>query len=313
MKPVIVFPDTSFFSENGLKELKSLGSVYTYKEPPITEQEVISRTKQADIIIPAWAKINPNVIDNSKNLKFIIVPSVGYDWIDVKYAAKKKISTLNCPTANSEAVANHTVALILALTRRLKEANLALEKGEWKQLAYMGSELQNKTIGIIGYGNIGKRVGHIATLLGMKLKYADAGSTEKEVDDIISTSDIISLHLPLTEKTEKIINERRVNLMKNGSYLINTSRGKIIDQKALIHALKEGKLAGAGLDVFEREPSQKEEMKISEEIIELAKMPNVITTPHMAFNTKETLSRLEEEIISNVRSCMAGKPINTVN
>jgi phosphoglycerate dehydrogenase-like enzyme len=308
----IVIPDQISLTPAHFKTIKSLGNVTIYEDIPKTDEEIIRRIKDAEIVTANWANLNSKIIDGAKNLKFIVVPAVGYEWVDVKYATKKGIKVLNCPTHNADAVANMAIGFILSTTRKVKEANKSLEDGEWDQTKYRGIELNGRTLGLIGYGNIGKRVAIIAKLLGMKVKYANSKTSPKEVDEIIKTSDILSLHMPLNGKTKNIIDSRRIKMMKKGSYLINVSRGGLIDQKALVQALKSGHIAGAGLDVFQNEPFGKS-VSVSKEVRAIAKMDNVIATPHIAYNTQEMFERMGDEIISDIKSCIKGKPINVVN
>ncbi|MDE1768597.1 MAG: 3-phosphoglycerate dehydrogenase [Candidatus Micrarchaeota archaeon] len=307
----IVIPDQISLKPKHFEIIKSLGNVKIYDDIP-NEAELIKRIKDAELITANWVEITPKIIDNAPRLKFIVAPAVGYEWIASEYAAKKGIKVLNCPTHNAAAVANLTIAFILAITRRLKEANRSVEEGKWIR-RFKGVELEGKTLGLIGYGNSGKIVGEVAKLLGMKVKYANTKTPKEEVDEIIKTSDIISLHTPLTKDTKHLIDEHRIKMMKKGVYFINVSRGGVVDQKALIKALKSGHIAGAALDVFENESIKELDSGIDKEIIELAKMSNVITTPHMAYNTNEMFERMGEEIILNIKSCINGKPINVVN
>jgi len=174
----------------------------------------------------------------------------------------------------------------------------------------LGVELAGKVLAQVGYGNIGKRVVELARGVGMKVAVADSKTTDKKLDEMISKADFISLNVPLTERTEKLIDERRINLMKKGAYFINTARGDIVDQNALYKALADRKIAGAGLDVFMDTPPVG---KAPREVIKLASLKNVIVTPHLAFNTKEAGERMGREMLDNVKAIIKGKPINVVN
>lgn len=305
----IVIPDKIDLTVEHIKELKTLGDITIYDDVP-NEKEIIKRITGAEVITANYIDFTSKAMESTPTLKYIIVPAVGYEWVDIKTATAKGIKVLNCPTQNSDAVANFTIALIFAVTRRLIEANKALKKGEWQPGKYEGIELTGKTLGIIGYGHIGQRVSQFAEALGMKAQYVNSKSPNDELDKLIASADILSLHAPLTDSTRHILNERRLNLMKKGAYLVNTARGAEIDQKALIQMLESGHLAGAALDVFEGESLTG---KPSEEIIKLANMSNVIATPHMAYNTEETKFRLGKELIENVKSCLINNPVNVVN
>ncbi len=308
----IVIPEDMALNQDHLNIMRSLGEFKAYDNFPETEEEIIKRVENADIIVIEWLFITKKVIDNAKNLKYIIVALSGTETVDVEHAAKKGIKVLNCPTYNSEGCANLTIGFILNLTRKIKEANTVLQLGDWVPPTFTGIELRGKVLGLIGYGNIGRKVGNIARLLGMNVKYVNSQSTPEQLEDLIKTSDIISLHVPLTNETSNIMNKRRIDMMKKGSYLINVSRGDLVDQKALIEALKTKHLAGAGLDVFENEPFRKKKAKVPEEIMVLSKMDNVIATPHIAYNTEERITRLGLELIENIQSCIDNSPINLV-
>lgn len=305
----IVIPDKIDLDPEHLEQLKSFDDSTIYEDRP-TQKEVASRIKDAEIVTANWIDITAEIIEQSHALQYIIVPAVGYDWVDVEAATKKGIKVINCPTQNSPAVANFTIGLLVAITRRIVEAQRALEQGIWEPTKYTGIELKGKTLGLIGYGRIGKRVEMLAEGFGMKVKHVNSQSTADEMDALIASSDIVSLHASLTPQTKRLLDERRLHLMKKGSYLINTARGDEIDQTALLGMLESGHLAGAALDVFERETFSSTP---SEEIVKLAKMPNVIATPHMGFNTKETQTRLGEELIANINFCLNNNPTNIVN
>jgi len=296
----IVITDKIDLTPEAVEELKSLGDVTIYNDIPKTEEEIIKRIEGAEIVTANWVDVQQKTIEVTPTLKYIIVPAVGYEWIDLKTASAKGIKVLNCPTQNSAAVANLTMTLIFAVTRKLIEANKDLRSGKWQPGVYKGVELEGKTLGLIGYGHIGQLVAKQAEVLGMKVQHANSKATKEELDNLISSSDILSLHAPLTDMTIHVIDERRLGLMKKGSYLINTARGKEIDKRALIKAL----------DVFDGEPLTGSP---SEEIVKLANMTNVVATPHIGFNTEETYVRMGRELIDNIKSCIAGDPINVVN
>lgn len=297
-------------AEQHIKMLKELGDVVRYDDIPMSERECIKRISGAEIIITSWVDITENIIQNSPPLKFIVVPAVGYENVDVKAASRIGITVSNCPTHNTQAVAEHTIALILLVARKIIEANTCLKGGEWKPPKYMGIELKNKRLGLIGYGNIGRTVAHIAQNIGMKISYANSKTPPDELDQLIANSDFVSLHLPITDKTIHLIDERRLLLMKKDAYLINTARGAILDQKALIKVLKSGHLAGVALDVFENEPHSG---KLSGEFLDLVRYHNVVATPHMGFNTHEASYRLGEELIANITAIISGNPIHVVS
>lgn len=309
----IVIPDDLGLLPKHYKTIKTLGNVALYCDLP-SEKAYTDRIRHAEIITSGGMVITHRMMDEAKNLKYAIIEASGYHQsIDTKYATKRGIKVLSCPTFSSDAVANLTIAFILSLTRKIKEANESIKRGKWIKDVHQGIELEGKTLGLIGYGHIGKRVADIARRLGMKVKYSNSRTPLRVVDNIIKTSDILSLHLPLNEKTRHLMNAKRIRMMKKGAYFVNVSRGGLVDQKALVKALKSGYIAGAALDVFEDEPARELTKGVPRAIVGLAKMDNVIATPHIAYNTNEMRERVGEEIIANLKSCIKDKPINVVN
>lgn len=305
----IVLPDQIDLKEEHISELKSLGDVEIYDDTP-TEELLIERIQGAELIFGNWIDITEKVIKSTPSLKYIIVPAVGYEWVDVTAARDAGVTVLNCPTHNANAVAEHAIGLMLSVARQSLNANNELKAGKWSH-KYVGVELRGKTLGLIGFGKIGRNVGKLAEGFGMNVQSSNSKSSPDEIDTIISSSDFVCLTLPLNESSHHLIDERRLRLMKKSAYLINTSRGAIVDQESLLKVLKEGVIAGAGLDVFEDEPLTGGQL--SPEIMELIHLENVVATPHIAFNTVEAKERMGEEIIQNVKSCIEGKPINVVN
>jgi len=218
---------------------------------------------------------------------------------------------LNCPTFVPLSVAEHALALLFALARRLPEARADLEKGIWLSNKYTGMEVAGKTLGLVGYGNVGHHLERMVKGLGMKVIWVNSKSTAVEIDDLLRASDVVCLCLPLNKSTHHMIDKRRLGLLKKTAYLLNVARGAIVDQAALLEALQGQDFAGAGLDVFEGEPDA--EGEISDQIRALVGLPNVVATPHSAFNTPETLDRKGAEILSDIQSCLAGRPQNMLN
>ena len=312
----VVFVDYVELMDKHEPHLKSLGEVTIYNNAPDGEEEIINRITGAELITASWVSITEKIIKSTPSLKYIIVTAAGYDFVDIKAATTAGIKVINCPTHNTLAVAEYTICLILTVTRRIVAANLALKNGNWNTQAYIGTELRGKKLGLIGYGNIGRKVAQLATNLGMDVSYANSKTSPSELDHLIANADILSLHVPFTIQSKYLIDERRLNLMKKSAYLINTARGAIVDQLALKTALKERRIAGAALDVFANEPIFENELTTdnpSEEILQLTQLDNVVATPHIAYNTEETAVRLGEELIENIQACINGSPINVVN
>jgi len=306
----VVLTDKIYLTSSQRSNLLKMANAVIYDDVPSSEEEIIKRIKDADIVTANWININKKIINNSPKLKYVVVPAVGYEWVDIKTASERKIKVSNCPAHSGTTVAEFTIALLFAVTKRIVEANDDLQKQIWKPLYYTGTELNGKKIGIIGYGNIGRNVARLAQGLGMEIMYANSTSSDEELDNIIRNVDFLSLNLPLTDKTRNLIDKRRLNLLKSSAYIINTARGAIVDQKALMEMLKYNKIAGAALDVYDNEPLTG---KPSHDIVELAMLKNVVATPHIAFNTQEASVRLGDELINNIKNYLEGKLTNLVN
>lgn len=276
-----------------IKRLKEKGFAVDVgnKEDPLTQKELIKllKAKKYDGVISLLTdKIDSAIFDAAPSVKIFANYAVGFDNFDIPEAKKRGIALTNTPGSSSDCVAEHAMALILGLTTRMVEADKYVREGKykgWSAMNFMGTDLKDKKLGLLGAGKIGERVAFMANKgFGAKIYYYDVAhnaNIEKElgatfissVEELISTTDIVSLHLPLLDSTKHLINSDRLKLMKPTSFLINTSRGPVIDEKALVDALKNKKIAGAGLDVFEFEP---------ELTSGLSKLPNVILTPHIA-------------------------------
>lgn len=305
----IVFPDHIDFDETAKAKIKELG-ITTYNDTPSEEAVIIERIKDAEIITFSWITISRVAIDASPKLKYIISAAVGYNGVDATYAASKGIKVLNCPTQNAEAVAEHALALMFAVSRRIVESNMDLRNGTWNRANLVGSELGGKKLGLVGYGRVGKFIEQKTSGLRMDVHHVNSTSSGEEFDNLLATSDIICLCLTLNDKTKQIIDRRRLGLLRPHAILINVARGGVVDQAALLEILKNGAIRGAGLDVFDNEPTSGD---VPADILEIAKLPNVVATPHIAYNTEQTTTRLGEELLKNVESCLNGEPINVVN
>ncbi|MDR3519293.1 MAG: NAD(P)-dependent oxidoreductase [Candidatus Pacebacteria bacterium] len=291
----------------------------TLSEEKLSESN-IAEAKDADIVcIFTNSMITKNVIDFLPNLKAIVTRSTGFDHIDVAYAHTKNIKICNVPAYGSETVAEFTFALILTLSRKVREATLGLkENGDYTVPANSkGFDLSGKTLGVIGTGKIGKNVIHIARGFGMNVvaydMYPDLAFAKENnftygnLPDILAQADIVTLHAPYTKENHHLINKENISLFKKGAYLINTARGELVDSEALISSLKNGTIAGAGLDVLEGERLIKKG-----DTIPMLDMPNVVMTPHIAFNTKEAELRIMQTSVDNIKNFISGAPINLV-
>ena len=283
-------------------------------------EELEKLLPEYDALIPVFGfKIDKSLINKGKKLKIIANFGVGYNNIDVEAATEKKIIVTNTPKTVIEPTAELAFALLLSLTRRTAELDHKLknrEQVEWEVMANLGHTLENKTLGIIGMGNIGRSFALKAKAFGMNIIYntrSPLNYTDEKMyqaayvpmEKLLEKSDIISLHTPLTEKTHHLLDEQSFQKMKKGAFIVNTARGAVIDEQALIKYLQNGHLGGAGLDVFEHEP------KISEELLE---MENVVLAPHIGTANYETRKSMAEEAASNIKYYFEGhQPPNIVN
>ena len=242
--------------------------------------------------------------------------ATGYNNIDIEYARKNNITVCNAPGYSTEAVAQHTIAFILAILDRVGEYNETVKQGDWiksRTFSYFPlplSELSNKTIGIVGYGAIGRQVAKIAKAFNMKVlvnnrsKENDDSVTQVSFDELLKNSDVVTLHCPLNKDSENIMNADAFNKMKDGAIFVNTARGGMVDEVALKNALESGKLLGAGVDVLRQEPMDKD--------CPLYNVKNCYITPHIAWAGKETRLRLLDIVYDNIKGYLEGKPVNTV-
>jgi len=285
------------------------------------KQEILAGVKDIDAVLSVLTdKIDGEIMDAGlPTLKIVANYAVGFDNIDLEAAKKRRILVTNTPGVLTNTVAEHTFALMLAISHRIVEADKFSRAGlygAWGPMLLLGSDLSGKTLGIVGLGRIGSRVAeHAVKGFGMKVLYTDVNQNpefEKEfriqyfenIDDMLGRCDYVSLHVPLLDSTFHLLNEERLKLMKTTSYLINTSRGPIIDEKALARALKRGWLRGAAIDVFENEP------KIEPGLL---KLNNIILTPHIASATEETRNAMAELAAKNIIEALEGRtPPNLV-
>jgi glyoxylate reductase len=308
---------------NSLEKLKAAGyevSVFA-EDRPITPAELLEGGKGADAILSFLTdKFDGEVLDAlGPPLKIISNYAVGFDNVDIPAASQRGILVTNTPSNEvNEAVAEHTWALILALVRRIVEADEATRRGMyhgWEPGIFLGTNVIGKTLGIIGLGRIGTMVARRAGGYKMTVlyhKHHPDPEAEKEfgvkfasLDDLLAAADVVTLHVPLTAETRHLMNKETLNKMKKGAFLVNTARGPVVSEHDLVEALRSGHLGGAALDVFDNEPN------VSPELIG---MPNVITTPHIASATWEARNKMGEQAVEAIRAVFsAQKPQNLVN
>ena len=305
-----------------LKELKKRYQIEIHSgKIPIPKTKLRSKIKEVDgLICFPYDKIDKEVIDSAKNLKVISTYSVGFDHIDTRYAKEKKICVGYTPEVLTDATADLAFSLLLDISRRISEGDRIIRDGKWKEIYgafdYVGVDLQGKTIGILGLGRIGSTLAKRAKAFDMKITYHNRKHVSKtrekslnakyvSFEKLITESDFISIHVPHTKQTEYMFGLKVFRKMKKSAFLINTSRGKIVNEKELVIALKKKIIAGAGLDVFETEPISKKHP--------LVKLQNVVLAPHIGSSTKETRAKMAEITVKNLNLGMNGKkPIYSV-
>ncbi len=285
------------FSEKGLEMLRGAGVEVDYR-PRMTQAELDEAYVDYDgLVVRGNLLVRPT--RGRGKLKVIVRAGAGLDNIAVEEFAGLGVKVFNTPDAVAESVGELVIGLMISLSRGIVKAAAALSRGEWMKQGLMGQELAGKTLGIIGLGRIGRVVARIAHALGMRIlvydivrfpadQLAQLGAEQVGLEKLLSESDYVTIHTPLTEETRQIIGERELRMMKRTAYLINTARGQIVDQEALKHALKEGWIAGAALDVFKEEPPRD---------IELLQLPNLIPTPHIGAQTREAQEKAGLEAV----------------
>jgi len=302
-------------SKEGIEILKK--EKFTIDErPKIPHNELKKLIKDYDaLIIRSGTKVTADIIKASQKLKVIGRAGVGLDNVDCDAASKKGIIVMNTPGGNTISAAEHTISLILALSRNIPQANASMKNGEWNRKKFMGVELYEKTLGVIGLGRIGAEVTKRALSFGMKviaydpyLTISKAKQLEIELvslKELFASSDYITVHTPLTPDTKHIISDKQIKQMKEGVRIINTARGGILDENALLKGIKSGKIAGVALDVYEKEPP------IGNPLLEC---DNVISTPHLGASTKEAQVNVAVEIGKQIADALLGRGVrNAVN
>jgi D-3-phosphoglycerate dehydrogenase len=306
---------TDNLEQEGISILKN-ANFYVEEKGKLSVEELEKIIGQYDIlIVRSGTKVSSSVIEKADRLKIIGRAGVGVDNVDVKTATAKGIIVMNAPEGNTLSASEHTIGLILSLVRNIPQAHNILKAGKWERNKFIGTELFGKTLGIIGLGRVGKRVAFIAHSLGMKILGFDPYLSQEDavslnislltLDGLCKQSDIISLHTPLLPETKYILSEKQFSIMKEGVIIINAARGGLIDESALIKYIKNGKVKGAALDVFEKEPPVESE---------LLKMENVVVTPHLGASTKEAQINVARDISQQIIDAIEKKIIrNAVN
>ena len=295
----------------GVEKEKFLNMAEKFLGDRVEDSEtLIERSKDAEIVVLSNFQYRKDVIEKCPNLKMICVAFTGVDHVDIDYCKDRGITVCNCAGYSTVAVADLVFGLLINIYRNIVECNIVTREGGTKN-GLVGFELEGKKFGVIGTGAIGMRVANIAKAFGCEVyaysRTVKEGKEIKYVDlnTLLSTCDVISLHVPLTENTKGLINEENIKLMKKNAVLINTARGPVVDSKALSDALKNNIIAGAGIDVFEIEPP----IPLDHVLFDA---PNLIVTPHVAFATKESMVKRAEIVFDNIDKYINGIPQNVI-
>jgi len=285
--------------ENVVKEISRLAKV-EYKP-----KDLKAALAKADMLVVRSAtKVTKGLLADAPRLKLVARAGVGLDNIDVEACRAGGIKVVNTPGASTNAVAELALGLIITGLRNVQKAHHQMKAGVWDKKGLVGREVEGKTIGIIGYGRIGASLGQKAHALGMKVisynippRHEDGIAAFVELDELLSRADVISIHVPVTESTRNLINSRNIAKMKNNVFIVNTSRGEIVDEDALYDACRSGKVLGAALDVYKTEPYKGK----------LLELDNVCFTPHLGGSTKEAQGRIGQELVAIVKAELKGK------
>lgn len=304
------FPVVYTDDHPSLRPLVERGDVALFSTRHESKGELIDRMRGAvaAINVRAYSKFDDDVFAALPELKFLTVMGTGTDNIDLQAAARRGIVVSNTPTAPTVSVAEFTVALLLAVTKHIVPMHDALVRGEWKHIP--GIELRGKTFGFIGLGIIAAEVAPVVRALGMRLvgwslthdpaRAERLGVELREMDDVLRESDVVSLHLRASPRTAKIVGARELGLMRPSAYLINTARGAVVDERALYEALKDRRIAGAAIDVYQQEP-----LPAASPLLTL---DNVLVTPHVAWVTDGGIDRMARHPVENILAFLSGAP-----
>ncbi|MBI4322724.1 MAG: hydroxyacid dehydrogenase [Candidatus Omnitrophica bacterium] len=331
----IVFFETAPWERRYLaRALKHAGLSAQFVTEPLTEASLAKSRGASLLSVFIYSRLTRALLGRFRGVKLIATRSTGFDHIDLEACRAKNIAVANVPSYGENTVAEHTVALILALSRNVHKAYVRTVKGDFSLAGLQGFDLKGKTLGVVGAGRIGMHVVKMAKGFGMEVLASD---TRKDpflsevldfryasLPELLRASDIVSLHVPYSRATHHLMNRETFRLMKRGALLINTARGGLVDTHALVWALDEGIVGGAGLDVLEGEELVKEERQLLEQDVPKERLAtllknhillhreNVVITPHIAFDSREALQRILETTVSNIVGFLGGSPANLV-
>mgnify|MGYP003320876523 FL=1 len=292
-------------NEKVLKELQAIGDCIDISSSPTKNEDLDENIEDAEIVvIRSGTTLDKVIIEKGKSLKIIARCGVGVDNIDVDYAKSQNIFVTNSPSANLISVVELTVALIISAARKINLSDKHLKEGKWNRKEFVGIELSGKQLGIIGFGKAGKLVSERMKAFGMSIAFYDPyikdwNGSEKnlELDELLTSSDIVSIHVIKTKETENLISKEKLDLLKENAILINTSRGGVLDEGYLIELLKSKKIFGAGLDVYSEEPPKN---------IDTFSDLNLISTPHIGASTSEAQLKAGLDTVENIKKIMDG-------
>lgn len=330
----IVMFEVEEHERGAFRPLESAHEV-VYVQEPLSSRDAARHADAEAVSVFVNSRLDKETLDRLPALQLVVTRSTGFDHIDTVHCAERGIAVANVPSYGDSTVAEHVFALLLSISHRMPQALERARQGPFSPEGLTGFDLAGKTLGVIGTGRIGRHVAGIANGFGMNVLAHDARperhlETElrfsyRELDDLLAASDVITLHVPSLAATRNMISSRAIAKMKDGVVIINTARGDLIETRALIEGLRSGKVAAAGLDVLPDEPLIREEAELLcsiycnrhdlRELVAdhvLLRMPNVVVTPHSAFNTREALGRISGTTVDNILRFAAGEPANLV-
>ena len=292
-------------NEKVLNELKTLGECFDISLSDNKDDEINENIVDSEIVvIRSGTVLNREILELAKNIKIIARCGVGVDNIDLEFAKTKKIAVTNAPSANIISVVELTSSLILNAARKIPQADLSLKNGKWERASFMGVELYGKKLGIVGFGKAGKLLAERMMSFGMQIVFYvpykkdwDGPEQSTDLDTLLSTSDIVSVHVIKTNETKNLLSKNKLDLMKKGSIIVNTSRGGVLDEDYLIELLSSEHLYGAGLDVYENEPPPNTDQ---------FRNLNITSTPHIGASTKEAQLKAGLDTVENVKKILSG-------
>jgi D-3-phosphoglycerate dehydrogenase len=313
----IVFPDGAgcVRTPADLDPLRRLGEIDFYDGPPSDRAELIARASPAEAIVLDYSVLDAEVLSHCDRLRFISFLGIGYaSCIDVAAATARGIVIANTPDYGATSVAEHALGMVLALTRHIGAGYASMREGRWEPGRFQGIELRGKTLGLVGLGPIGMEMARLGAGIGMRLlgwtrraspERAEHGLALVDLEELFARSDVVSLHLSYTPETAGIISRALLERMKPGAWFVNTARARLADNAALANLLRQGRIAGAALDVHDEEPPAKP--------YPLLELPNVLATPHIGYNTAEAASNMLRIAIATLEAWARGERLHVVN